>query len=349
MIGLIMAGGVGTRFWPQSRKSNPKQFLSIVSEKSMLQMTVERLNQKIPFEKIFVVTSADQKPLVLEQIKEFNSENVIVEPFGMNTAPCIALSALYFEQRFPYDSMLVVPADHLIEDEKKFWESVETATEAVKNNFLVTFGIRPTYPATGYGYIESERMVGDNTYSVKRFKEKPDLKTAKEFVDDGKFLWNSGMFLWRISSILQEFEKYLPNVVTLLSDIADKWDKDGIDADISEIYQKMPRLPIDIAIMEQAEKRAVIPVDYGWSDVGSWHALYDVSKKDKNDNVCNCKSTVIDSHNNLVFSKKHVALIDVEDLVIIETDDALLVSKKSTSEKVKDVVEKLKKKNIDLI
>ncbi|MEA1973556.1 MAG: mannose-1-phosphate guanylyltransferase, partial [Candidatus Cloacimonadota bacterium] len=291
----------------------------------------------------------DQKPLVLEQIEEFSDENIIVEPFGMNTAPCIALSALYLEHKFPYDSMLVVPADHLIIEEDKFWKSVEIGAEAIKQNYLVTFGIRPTYPATGYGYIETEKMIAEDTYSVKRFKEKPNFDTAKEFIDDGKFLWNSGMFLWKISTIIQEFGKYLPNVITLLNKIAQKWDADGFGVDISIIYKEMPRLPIDIAVMEQAKKRAVIPVDYGWSDVGSWRALYDVLEKDDNGNVIDTESSIIDSNRNLVFSHKHVSLIDIDDIVIIDTKDALLVSKRSSSEKVKQIVEKLKKENEKLL
>lgn len=344
-----MAGGVGSRFWPKSRKSMPKQFLNIVAEKSMLRLTVERLNQKIPFDKIFVVTSDEQKPIVLQQIPEFKDENIIVEPFGMNTAPCIALSALYLQQKFQDESMLVVPADHLIKEENKFWKSVDVGRKAIKSDYLVTFGIKPTYPATGYGYIETERMIDVDTFKVKRFKEKPNLATAKEFLDEGKFLWNSGMFLWNIATIIQQFEMYLPNVIKLLVKIADRWDADGVDSDISDIYNQMPRLPIDIGIMEQAEKRAVIPVDYGWSDVGSWKALHDILPKDENQNSLPDKNTVIDSKNNLILTDKHIALVDVEDLVLVETEDAILLSKKSSSEKVKDIVKILKKDHPSLI
>lgn len=344
MIALIMAGGVGTRFWPLSRESNPKQFLKIVSDKSMIQMTVERLLNKIQIEDIFIVTAKSQVELIRKHIPELPEENIIIEPFGMNTAPCIALSALYLSRKYDAkETMIVLPADHLIKDEKAFLQSLDIALKSAEDEYLVTFGIKPDYPATGYGYVEAEQEISKNVFSVKQFKEKPDLKTAENFLKAGNFFWNSGMFMWKIETILITFQNYLPEVASLLHEISKKWDATGTCADISDEYEKMPKLPIDIGIMEKAEKRVLIPVDYGWSDVGSWKALYDVSQKDENENVLNCENEIIESKNNYVNSDKMVALIGVENLVIIKTEDALLISSKDKSEDVKKIVEKFKK------
>ncbi|NQV18121.1 MAG: mannose-1-phosphate guanylyltransferase [Armatimonadetes bacterium] len=343
MIALIMAGGVGTRFWPLSRESNPKQFLKIVSDKSMIQMTVERLLNKIEIEDIFIVTAKSQVELIRKHIPELPEENIIIEPFGMNTAPCIALSALYLSRKYDKkETMIVLPADHLIKDEKAFLQSLDIARKSAEDEYLVTFGIKPDYPTTGYGYVESEQEISKNVFSVKQFKEKPDIKTAESFLKAGNFFWNSGMFMWKIETILKAFQNHLPEVASLLNRISIKWDEKGTCADISDQYTQMPKLPIDIGIMEKAEKRVIIPVDYGWNDVGSWKALYDVSQKDENKNVMNCESEIIESRNNYVNSDKFVALIGVENLIIVDTKDALLISRKADSEQVKEIVNKLK-------
>ncbi len=344
MIALIMAGGVGTRFWPLSRESNPKQFLKIVSDKSMIQMTVERLLSKINIEDIYIVTAKSQVELIRKHIPELPEENIIIEPFGMNTAPCIALSAIYLSRKYDAkETIIVLPADHLIKDEKAFLQSLDIAQKSAEDEYLVTFGIKPDYPATGYGYVEAKQEICENVFSVKQFKEKPDLKTAKNFLKAGNFFWNSGMFMWKIETILKAFQNYLPDVSNLLHKISIKWNAAGTWADISDEYEKMPKLPIDIGIMEKAKKRVVIPVDYGWSDVGSWKALYDVSQKDENKNVLNCESEIIGSKNNYVYSNKMVVLIGVENLIIVDTKDALLISGKVDSEQVKEIVNNLKK------
>ncbi|OQX71936.1 MAG: mannose-1-phosphate guanylyltransferase [Candidatus Cloacimonas sp. 4484_275] len=347
MIALIMAGGIGSRFWPLSRESNPKQFLKIVSEKSMIQMTVERLLPKIRIDDIYIVTSASQTKLVKKHLPDLPEENIIIEPFGMNTAPCIALSAEYLARK--YDSsekMIVLAADHLIKNTREFLRTLEIAVEAAEKDFLVTFGIKPNYPATGYGYIEAGRKIADEMFVVKQFKEKPDLKTAERFLQAGNFFWNSGMFAWKLETILKAYHNYLPEVSGLLEQISRKWKKIGIQADISEEYARMPKLPVDIGIMEKAEKRIVIPVDYGWSDVGSWKALYDISAKDKNENVLKAENIVLESNGNYVNSRKLVTLIGVENLVVVETDDAILISARDKSEDVKKVVNILKEKKL---
>ncbi len=342
MIALIMAGGIGSRFWPLSRKNNPKQFLNILSEKSMLQMTVDRLTSKIDLKDIFIVTSNEQVELTKLHLPELPEENVIIEPFGMNTAPCIALSALYLSRSYDKNTrMIVLPADHLIIDKNDFLQSLDAGDEIASQDNLVTFGIKPNFPATGYGYIEAGEKIERDMFYVKQFKEKPDYQTAQKFLQKGNFFWNSGMFLWKIETILNAFKNYLPKVYGLLQQIETNWQESGISADITNVYRKMPRLPVDIGIMEQAEKRVVIPVDYGWNDVGSWKALYEISPKDRNQNVINCDNITLDSKKNYVHSDKFVALIGIEDTIIVETSDALLITKKEKAENVKKIVEKL--------
>ena len=350
MIALIMAGGVGTRFWPLSRESKPKQFLNIVSDRSMLQMTVDRLLKRLELKDIYIVTAASQVELTRQDLPELPGENIIIEPFGMNTAPCIALSCLYLLKKYDKnETMLVLPADHLIRKETKFLHEVETANQYALNDYLVTFGIEPQYPATGYGYIEAGKLLEEPVYEVSRFKEKPDLPTAERFLKAGNFFWNSGMFMWKFSTILKAFENYLPEVIAVLAAISVKWDEAGLTADITKEYNSMPRVPIDIGIMEKADKRCVLKVELGWSDVGSWKALYDVSEKDKAGNVIKSPSITIASHNNFVHASKEIALIGVDDLVVVDTEDALLVTTKARSEEVKKIVEKLKKDNKGLI
>ena len=345
MIALIIAGGFGTRFWPLSRRANPKQFLSILSEKSMIQITAERLLKIIPPDNIYVVIPHSQKSLVKEHLSFLKEENIIIEPFGMNTAPCIALAAKYLEKRYASEEkFLVIPADHQIEKEEEFFTYLKSASDIAGNNTLVTFGIRPDYPSTGYGYIEVGEKLSEVAYRISNFKEKPDLKTAESFLKTGKYFWNSGMFFWKISSILTAFDEYLPEVAKLLGEIEEKWKNQGLNADISVEYEKMPKLPIDIGIMEKARNSAVIPVDIGWSDIGSWQALYDLSPKDINDNVLPEDNITINSRGNYVRTDKFVALVGIDNLTVVETDDILLISSKDSSQEIKSIVEKLKEK-----
>ena len=348
MIGLILAGGTGTRFWPASRESMPKQYLNILGNRSMIRMTVDRLLQKIPIEKIYVSTTEAQVKMVQKDIPELPVRNIIVEPMGMNTAPCIGLSIRYLK-RFEdvNEPVIVLPADHLIKDEKGFLSSIELAEEPAKNGFHVTFGIIPVYPATGYGYIEAGDNHTPKMFHVKQFKEKPDHVTAKYFIEQGNFYWNSGQFCWTIATILDSFKTKLPAVEELLVKIEKLWDEKGIDADISELYAKMPRIPVDIGIMEQVEHRIVIPVDYGWSDVGSWRALADLSDSDINGNTFFADHISLDSRNNYIRTNKFVAVIDVDELVVVETEDAILITNRKKAELVKNVVNKLKEDKKD--
>ena len=345
LAAVIMAGGAGKRFWPLSRLAKPKQFLQITSERSMIQTTVDRLLGKIKMEDIYVVTAASQCHLVREDLPDLPAENIIAEPEGMNTAPAVALSAAYLARKYkPEDKMLILAADHVIEHREKFDESLIPAEKFSDQNNLVTFGIQPSYPATGYGYIEGGEKMGDG-FEVKNFKEKPDHETAEKFLESGNYYWNSGMFMWKIGTILEAYQQYLPKVSSLVSEISEKWDKNGVTADISDIYSKMPKIPVDVGIMEQADKRIVIPVDYGWSDIGGWKALYDISKKDKDGNVIKAETEIIDSTNCYIRSEKLVALIGVKDLVIVDTPNILMIAEKESSEDIKKIVVALEQEN----
>lgn len=343
MIALIMAGGSGTRFWPQSRQNLPKQFLKIAGERSMIQLTVDRLLPIIPLADIYIVTAANQVELVKEHLPALPGENIISEPFGMNTAPCIALSAEYLAPRYPETTaMLILPADHVIRDTAAFHQSLLKAKQAAIESKLITFGIVPDYPATGYGYIEAGKQIADGIREVTRFKEKPDFKTAKSFLESGNFFWNSGMFCWTISTIRAAFAAWLPEVSTLCGWISELWQKSGYDADISELYRQMPRIPIDIGIMEKADARYVIPVDIGWSDVGSWKALADISPSSENGNHSLSPAYFRDASNNYIQTSKYTAVIGINDLCVIETPDALLIVPKDRSEEVKYIIDHLK-------
>lgn len=337
-----MAGGTGTRFWPVSRKNKPKQFLKISGDKSMIQLTAERLQGAVEQKDIYVVTAQSQVELVREHLPQLPEQNIIIEPFGMNTAPCIGLSLAYLADKVdPDESIVVLPADHVILKPELFRASLELAEQPAGEGYLVTFGIVPDYPATGYGYIEAGEKQSEAIFHVKQFKEKPDLQTAQKFLKQGNFYWNSGMFFWKFKTIYAAFEQYLPQVTALLEEIRLIWKHQNHQTNIADIYAKMPRTPIDIGIMEKAEKRAVIPVDYGWSDVGSWKALADISPVDKDGNYLPSKHLAIDSQGNYIISDKFVSLIGVQNLVLIETEDAILITTKERSEDVKKVVDTL--------
>lgn len=348
MIALIMAGGFGTRFWPQSRADMPKQFLKVVGDRSMLQLTVERLEPLIPLHKIYIVTAASQVPLVREHLPGLPLQNIIIEPFGMNTAPCIALSMEYLKRLYPDNTaMIVLPADHVIKDTTAFLNSLAKAETAAAEGDLVTFGIVPEYPATGYGYIEAGKELSPGIHEVLRFKEKPDYDTALGFLSSGNFFWNSGMFAWQLGTIAAAFKTLMPEVNELLEQIRAIWDSSGTTSGIAEIYAGMPRVPIDIGIMEASSNRVLIPVQLGWSDVGSWKALAELSGSDADGNSFMASGIAFASKDNYVYSNKFTALIGVDNLCVIETPDAILVCAKDRAEEVKKVVDHLKAKGED--
>jgi len=346
MIALIMAGGVGTRFWPLSRKNFPKQFLRVFGDRSLLQMTVERLLPRFSLSDIYIVTASIQVELIKQQLPNLPRQNIIIEPFGMNTAPCIALSVEYLKNIYKYkETMLVLPADHIIKEQDKFLEALNPAEREAEKGYLITFGIVPVYPATGYGYIEAGEEIAPGVRKVLHFKEKPDKQTAEQFLAKGTYFWNSGMFCWSLESISTAFETLLPDVYSITKEISKVWQSEGLDKDISSIYAKMPRIPIDIGIMEKAEFRGVIPVSYHWSDVGSWKSLADLTAGDADSNYFSTSGKAISAQNNYAVTDKFTALIGVNNLCLIETEDAILLCNKDLAEEVKKIVEYLEQQN----
>ncbi len=352
---VLMAGGVGSRFWPRSRQKNPKQLLNLVGDKSMIRQTYERIKDLTSDDKILVITNQDLKNPIGEHLPELPEKNIIAEPFGKNTAPCIGLAAAIVRKRASMDEpMVVLPADHLIKETDTFQQIIKTAAlHARQSDHLVTIGITPTYPETGYGYIqrgEPLTVIDNRTiYKVKTFAEKPNLETAKLFLQSGDFLWNSGMFIWKTSTILREFEEHQPEMAEGFERIYQAVDTPSMDEVILDVYMRVKSISIDYAIMEQARHVSIIEADFTWSDLGSWEAAYAISPKDDRANAITAqKSVVIDSQNNLIYAPgKLVALVDVENLAVVETDDAILICRKDSSQRVKEVVDHLKKKKLN--
>lgn len=341
---VIMAGGHGKRFWPLSRRDHPKQFLKIGSPLSMIQLTEARLLSRLnPAEDVFVVTTAEMTDLVRRHLPALPAEHVIAEPFGLNTAPCVALTALYLSRRCPLDTVtLMAPADHLIADVDAFIACLDKAVPIAAEGELVALGVRPTCPATGYGYIEVAEK-SDAPSPIVRFKEKPDRKTAETFLKSGRYYWNAGIYLWTLEAILSAYRRHAPGLMEILEQVLPLWDARGADADIAEVYGRLSPLPFELAVMEKAERRAVVPGDFGWNDVGGWRACYEVSPKDADGNAVTGPVKALNSHNNLVHADKFTALIGVDDLVIVDTPNALLIARRDCSEQVKDIVDALEK------
>ncbi|HYW34738.1 MAG TPA: mannose-1-phosphate guanylyltransferase [Balneolaceae bacterium] len=346
---VIMAGGAGTRFWPESTKKTPKQFLSLFGDGTMLQTTVRRIEALVPADRVWIITNERYVDLVREQLPDISGENIIGEPLAKDTAPCVAAAAALIQRRDADATMAVLPADHLISDNTTFLSILQAAAEkARQSEGLVTIGIKPTRPETGYGYIEfdkdsEETIAGHTVRKVVQFREKPDITTARQFIYAGRFLWNSGMFVWQVDAILKEFEKHLPKVAEAVAGLRAAGN-DGQQDALKTYYQACPSISIDYGIMEQAEKVFVLPGSFGWSDVGSWKALYELSNKDERGNVLQNSNTVTENvSNSLVHgtSNKMIALVGVENLAVVETKDAILVCNLDQAQGVKQVVKKL--------
>ncbi len=352
MYAVIMAGGRGTRFWPKSREKMPKHLLDIFGKKTIIQETVERIGPMIPAKNILIVTGASHSDEVMRQLPHLPEENIIIEPVGRNTAPCIGLAAMYIKKMNPEAVMVVLPSDHYIPDEEAFRRTLAIAAEiAQRGNYLLTIGIKPTSPETGYGYMEQGEPVavirGEEILQVRSFREKPGLEQAKSFLQDGGFSWNSGMFIWKVSTILHEINRLLPNLYKGLLKIEDAIGTDSEKDVIGEVYQEIDPISIDYGVMEKAGGTLLVKGDFGWSDVGSWNALWKVWDKDENGNAARGRFIGVDSSNSLVYSPdKLVALVGVEDLVVVETADSILVCKRTGSQDVKKLVDMLEEKNM---
>jgi len=346
MKAVILAGGSGTRLWPMSRQQLPKQFLKLTGEESLLAATISRLAPMIGQDDVWVVTN--EAHATGEAFSELNHLHTILEPCARNTAPAIALAAALLQENGGDPLMLVLPADHLIQDIPAFHQGLKGAVEAANQGSLVTFGIVPEHPDTGFGYIQAENHQGTQPFvPVKRFTEKPDLKTAKSFLTEGNYYWNSGMFLWKASTILTELQKHQPEIYQALGAMKKVWqDGEPWQEVVRHQFQNMPAVSIDYAVMEPSDNVVVVPVSIGWSDVGSWDAVFDISEKDADNNATSGHVIAVDCKNTLLRSESRlIAAVGLEDVIVVETADAILLCHKGESQRVREIVKVLKDSN----
>ncbi len=355
---MIMAGGGGTRLWPMSRSETPKQMLSLVEDDSMFKISVDRLGPLFPPENIYVVTGENYVEQLRAQAPQVPAENFIVEPYGKNTAPAAALGVTVIQKRDPEAIIAVLTADHHIANKTKFREVLAAAHDiALEQDFIVTLGISPSYPATGFGYINRGNHLGEmrnfNYYHSKGFKEKPDAATAIQYLRSGGYSWNSGMFIWTAAMAMREFEQQQPELYTQLTKLRDAVDTPDYASVLATVWEALPKIALDYAVMENAEQMCVIPIDVGWSDVGSWGALYDILPHDESGNSVRGKADqdeshiCIDTQESLIYSKRLIVTVGVRDLVVVDTDDAVLICHRERTQEVKDVVRELKEKSYD--
>lgn len=341
---VILAGGSGSRLWPLSRQHLPKQFLSLEGNSSLLQTTINRLSPTVDAGSILIVTQeAHAKGEAYHALLPYQS---LFEPIGRNTAPAIALAAAWLTRDGADPVMVVLPADHIIKDEVRFRAHLDTAIQAAQGGKLVTFGIQPTRPDTGFGYIKAHQGGDERVYEVDRFTEKPDLATAESFLASGDYYWNSGMFVWRASVILAEIQRYLPAVHKVVEEIiAGSRAGMSFQQAVEKHFAAMPSISIDYGVLERSDRVSLIPCDIGWNDVGSWQAVHEIADKDADGNALQGNVIAVDCKNSLIRAEKRlVAAIGIEDLCVVETADAVLISKSDQTQRVREVVDRLQEK-----
>lgn len=344
---VIMAGGAGTRFWPKSRISRPKQFLSLFGKGTMLQKTIGRLEGFVDPENVLVITNETYVQIVANQAPGLSKDHIIGETVARNTAPCVAAAAALLYRKDPDAVMIVLPADHEIGKPKDFVKTLRTAVSAAeKYDSLVTIGIHPDRPETGYGYIhrgEKPLKAGEgDVYPVIKFEEKPNRERAEMFLKSGEYLWNGGIFIWKVSSIVDAFKKHMPEIYGYMNDLIHS---EATSGQIDDFYRACPSISVDYGIMEKAENVQVVPGSFGWNDVGSWKAVYELTGKDENENAKGDSNALFhNSSNSLVHSesKKLITLVGVDNLAVVETEDSIMVINLDNAQEVKEVYEKIK-------
>ena len=342
LCALIMAGGKGTRFWPLSTEEKPKQFLNLIGEETMIQMTVNRIKPIIPIERIFICTGEKYVDLVKKQLPEINEKNIIIEPEGRNTTPCIALSALVIERYYKDYNMVVLPSDHLIKDEEEFRSTLLAADNFVNRNnkAIVTLGMNPNRPETGYGYIKyGKNCLKSNDFrviKVEKFVEKPDKETAKKYLREGSYLWNGGMFIWSIENIIEQIKMYSNDTYEALSLIRDI-EENRLQELINNKYKKTEEISIDYSVLEKSNNIYVIPSSFGWDDVGSWEAIERYRESDENGNIILGSHKALNAENNLIVSHENKVLIEgLNNIYVTQNEGTILVGNKEKVEKIKE-------------
>lgn len=349
----IMAGGIGSRFWPESRTARPKQFLDILNTgKTLIQLTFERFLKLVPKENIYVVTNAEYEALVKEQLPELADHQILREPVRRNTAPCITYACDKIYAKDKDATVLITPADHLILNEDKFVAVIDKCIDFVSNNtFLVTLGVKPTKPATGYGYIQFEdEHSPDGFYRVRTFTEKPTLEIAKTFLKSGDFLWNSGMFVWKAKTLLEAIRKHLPEIGDAFKDGSNYYNTPDEQKFISTAYSQCTNISIDYGVMEKAENVFTIPAEFGWSDIGTWDSLYEIYEHDYLGNAVSGKNVkVYDAAHNMVMvpDNKLVVIQGLDGYCVVDTKDVLLICEKNKEEEIKRITVDLKVADLD--
>jgi len=349
----ILAGGIGSRFWPKSRSAYPKQFLDILnSGKTLIQFTFERYASFLPLENIFVVTVEEYTGIVREQLPQLNPENILAEPARKNTAPCVAYMAFKLFQKNPDASLIVAPSDHLVLNTEEFEKVTFKALDFASHmKAFVTLGIKPTYPNTGYGYIQHEPLAAaDDIYKVKTFTEKPDIEIARTFLASGDFLWNAGIFIWRVDSIIKAFEQYQPEMYEVFVSEQQFFNTSEEQNALERIYPLCTNISIDYAIMEKASNVYVIPASFGWSDLGTWNSAYDNLEKDYLGNAVAGDNVMIIDATKCMVSAPHDKLLvlqGLDDFIVVDADDVLLICKKDNEQQIKEYVAEVKRNKGD--
>ncbi len=348
---LIMAGGAGTRFWPRSKTAKPKQYLNIQGDDSLLQETINRFATFTETDNIYIVSNRNQAEVLEEQTPMLPKENLIYEPVGKNTLPCIGLAAMFAEKENPEGIMVVAPSDHLIENDALFKETVLAAAKiADEKEGIVTIGITPTYPATGYGYVQTEKEITGTEkikqFKVERFVEKPNEQTAAGYLKDGGFYWNSGLFIFKISVFLNSVKEFAPELYSDLRKIQATLGTPSFNQTLDTIYRAVKSISVDYGIMEHAKNIYLVEGNFGWNDLGGWESVYQISKKDENGNAADGDSIFLDSKNSYIYSEKGlITLVGLDDVIVVQEGNTTLVCKRDNAEDVKRIVEQLKAEN----